>query len=64
MVKYADLVLGTDWRKQDSAESHHQWFAAERVEYFSKVPERIIDDAFDDHIRRANSKAGCAEAAL
>jgi poly-gamma-glutamate capsule biosynthesis protein CapA/YwtB (metallophosphatase superfamily) len=31
IMKYADLVLGTDWRKQDLAEPHHQWFAAERA---------------------------------
>ena len=31
IVKYADLVLGPDWRKQDPAEPHHQWFAAKRA---------------------------------
>ena len=31
IVKYADLVLGPDWRKQDPAEPHHQWFATERA---------------------------------
>jgi hypothetical protein len=31
MAKYADLVLGPDWRKQDPAEPHHQWFAAKRA---------------------------------
>jgi poly-gamma-glutamate capsule biosynthesis protein CapA/YwtB (metallophosphatase superfamily) len=30
IVKYADLVLGPDWRKQDPAEPHHRWFAAKR----------------------------------
>ena len=31
IVKYADLVLGPDWRKQDPAEPHDAWFAAERA---------------------------------
>jgi len=30
IVKYADLVLGPDWRKQDPAEPHHRWFAVKR----------------------------------
>jgi hypothetical protein len=31
IMKYADLVLGPDWRKQDPTEPNHHWFAAKRA---------------------------------
>lgn len=31
IAKYADLMLGPDWRRQEPAEPHHWWFAAKQA---------------------------------